>query len=72
MLYIKKLIIENSITYDMLSEVTNKNRDYIRKCVNMQGPNFFTCDVLDMIKEFFVEKNIVSKDFDIGDFLNDV
>ena len=70
MLYIKRLCLDNKIHYKEICGLLNVSHSTYMCILNNSGP--FKLEYLIKIKEYFVSKNILTEDFDVGDFLNDV
>ena len=70
MLYIAKLLNDNNISKTAIALVLDvRPKQASRKIDNICQ---FTIKELNILKDWFVKQKILTEDFDIGTFLNDV
>lgn len=69
MLYLKYLCIKNNISSSMLAKVLKMDARNVRNF--LANKHEFSLARLELLKDFFIEQNILTDNFDIGDFLND-
>ena len=67
MFYLRKLLKDNNINIGLLSKELNIRLSE-RFCLHSD----FTIDDLKKIKRYLVDKQIISSNFDIGNFLDEV
>ncbi len=70
MLYIKKLCIKNTIYFRDVCKVLNVSKSTLWNILNNNGR--YKLEYLIKFKDYFVSKKILTEDFDVGDFLNEV
>ncbi len=70
MFYLQKLMQENKISVLSISKYLAVSYTYLHKLLHKQKD--FNIVQLTALKELFIEKGIISKSFDICDFLDEV
>ena len=70
MLYLKKICVDNHIDYKEICKFLNISYSFYFGLLNKKVN--FNLDILFKFKDFFVKKEILTNEFDIGDFLNEV
>ncbi len=70
MFYLQKLLIKNNISIIFLSNYLNIQKTAISKFLHKERD--LSIENLNLIKDLFVNKGIISNDFDIADFFDEV